>query len=145
MMEKIKLNLLLRLDENELNLFELALKKIDEKEFGQKFIFLKHYIQRRISEERTKRIFLDPSTEQLILTALAEKDLSSKDIQGLLAEGFYKTQIFLNQLTQEGKTILIPRTKHHSVWRLCKEGANPDEIKGIGKGDGQEITEDDKN
>jgi hypothetical protein len=137
MMEKIKLNLLLRLDENELNLFKLALNKINEKEFGLKFIFLKHYIQRRINEEMTKKIFIDPSTENLILTALSEKDLSLKDIQGLLAEGFYKTQIFLERLRQEGKVILIPRTKHHLVWRLCKDDAISNENKGIGKGDGQ--------
>ena len=90
-------------------------------------------------------IKLDPSTEKLILTALSEKDLSSKDIQKLLAEGYYLTQIFLDQLKTQGKIILVPRTTHRFVWRLCKEGANPNEIKGIGKGDGQEITEDDKN
>jgi len=90
-------------------------------------------------------IKLDPSTEKLILTALSEKDLSSKEIQGLLAEGYYLTQIFLDQLKQEGKIIFVPRTTHRFVWRLCKEDASGLQNKGLGKGDGQEITEDDKN
>ena len=90
-------------------------------------------------------IKLDLSTEKLILTALAEKDLFSKDIQGLLAEGYYKTDIFLDQLKNERKIILIPRTTHRFVWRLCKEDASGLQNKGLGKGDGQEKMEDDKN
>jgi len=65
-----------------------------------------------------KTMINEQNLKQNILKMLEREPMSGTAIAECLKESYWKTCYLLEQLQDEGKIELTPRTKYHKIWSL---------------------------